>query len=728
MSGADLLARPTQRLAHSGRSLLVTDAFAQIPRGGSHGFWLANTRVLSRLQWRIDGHELRPSGVSLAGRDVVCAYFGIPAADTTRPGDVYLQVVHVVGEALRTRLVVTNYGAAARSVLLEVALDADFADLEEAERGTRVQVGPVDIDWQADARRLSLRYRHAVLTYQAGVDVAGDADVTWHDGVLAFRVEAAPRLPVEVELLVTPLLGSPGTGAPPRRALDTPTTPLERLHAELRAEMPVLTTTNATVARAWETATADLAAMAYGLPAAPAAPVAGLPIYVEFFGRDTLTVGWQAALATARPLRDAMLANARFQGRVIDDWRDEEPGKMIHRAGGGPLSDLGEDPFDRYYGDWATAPDFLIMLGQYLAWTGDLATVRRVLPAARAALDWLDRFGDLDRDGFLEYRTRSPRGDKNQGWKDSDDAVVHVNGTIPDNPLATSEIQAYWYAGLQQAAAAFGMAGDAGFALDLLGRARTLRRRFNDAFWMEDENFYAMALAPGGELVRSIASNTGHLFAAGMVKRDRAPRVADRLFAPDMFSGWGIRTLSSDHPRYHPFSYHLGSVWPVEQGTIALGLARYGLWEHLHRLAEGVFAATDLFVSNRLPEAIGGLPRDAEHPHPGVYPNSCEPQAWSASTIVLLVQALLGLAPLAPLGTVIVDPHLPAWLPDLRLEGVRVGDAVFDLDVRRRRDGRTSYRVTRRRGRVRVVRQPPPQADAGVGSRVAALIAPMLGR
>jgi len=245
-----------------------------------------------------------------------------------------------------------------------------------------------------------------------------------------------------------------------------------------------------------------------------------LPLYQQFFGRDMLTIGWQAVLAMPTMLRDALRLNAAWQGRVVDDWRDEEPGKMIHQARQGPLSLLGLNPFERYYGDWATVPDFLIMVGQYLLWTGDLATVRELLPAARQGIDWLERYGDLDRDGFIEYYQRSPKGVKNQGWKDSDEAIVDEDGEIVPNPIATSELQAYWYAGLQQAGFAFVLAGDAGYGLDLLGKARALKQRFDRAFWLPEEGFYAMALGPGGRPVRSIASNAAHLL--GAVRRDRA--------------------------------------------------------------------------------------------------------------------------------------------------------------------------------------------------------------
>jgi glycogen debranching enzyme len=354
--------------------------------------------------------------------------------------------------------------------------------------------------------------------------------------------------------------------------------------------------------------------------------------------------------------------------------------------------------------------------------------VRQLLPTARAVVDWLDRYGDLDGDGFLEYVTRSAKGVKNQGWKDSHDAIVDERGEIVPNPIAASELQAYWFAALEQAAFVFLVAGDVGYARDLLARAQALKRAFDRAFWVEEDGFYAIALGPDKRPIRSNASNAGHLLATGIVPVEKGARVAQRLMAPDLFSGWGIRTLSSDHPAYNPFSYHLGSVWPVENGTFAFGFARYGRVAELHRLAEGLFAATDLFVANRLPETMSGLPRDDRHPHPGIYPDSNAPQAWSASMIVLLIQAMLGMRPVAPLGLLLVDPHLPPWLPDLRLDGIRVGQSRVDLAFTRAADGATHWRVVRREGRLRVLRQPVPQGpDASLGGRALALLT-SLGR
>jgi glycogen debranching enzyme len=638
---------------------------------------------------------------------------------------VFVELTRFVGQGLRTESrVISHVPDGTVRVDLTVRLEADFADLEEAQRGSRQQIAEVSSTWDEERRELLFRYGHPALDRAVAIRVERrDGDVEFVNGSLVFPLALDPHEPVLIVLSVEPIFDGQRTVVGPRTFMSVPAG-LPRLRKRLADEAPVLTTTNSTVARAWSTAVEDLASLPLGLDEGPATPIAGLPLYQQFFGRDTLTTGWQALMAMPTMLRDTLRANAAWQGTVIDDWLDEEPGKMIHQARWGPLSQLGIDPFRRYYGDYATVPDFLIMLGQYLTWTGDLETVRGLLPAARRALQWLERYADLDRDGFIEYLSRSRAGIKHQGWKDSGDALVDEGGRQVDPPIATSELQAYWYAGLGQAAVCFLACGDVGAAADLRRRAQALKRRFNEAFWMEDEGFYVMALGPDKRPLRSISSNTGHLLAAGIVPRERAARVARRLMEPDLFSGWGIRTLSSDHPAYNPFSYHRGSLWPVENGTFAFGLARYGCWEELHRLAEGIFAASDLFVSNRLPEVMGGVPRDEHHPHPGIYPESHEPQAWSASMIIMVIQALLGIYPLAPVGVLLVDPHLPAWLPDLRLDGLRVGPSRLDLAFRRGRDGRTRYRVVRREGPVRVIRQPVADGpDATIRGRLGAALA-----
>jgi glycogen debranching enzyme len=701
-----LRAQPDYHFAYSGRSLLATARNGWVDEQGIAGFYVDETRLLSRHEITVDGQPLTTFAVSSAGGDAFffCAK---PVASPNIPADtVFAEILISVEHGLRERIRFENYHVRDPArFTLAIQLAADFADLTEAREGRRQQTANVATRWEQSSQVLVFSYEHPKLDRAVEVRVErSPAPFACQDGALIADVELRPHDPVEIEISVTPVFDA--RRDPPPGAQSLPA-----MRAQLRQEATRLTSTNQTVASAWNTAVDDLASLPLGLAPGPLTPIAGVPMYQQFFGRDTLTTAWQALLALPAMMKDTLILNAAWQGTSVDNWRDEEPGKMIHQARWGPLSLLGIDPFDRYYGDYATPPDFLIMLGQYLAWTNDLDTVRELLPAADKALTWLERYGDLDGDGFVEYVSRSERGVENQGWKDSHDAVVDERGNIVKAPIATSELQAYWYAGLELVAPVYFLAGERRRAVQLLREARALKRRFDDAFWMEDLGFYAFALGPDKAQVRSIASNAGHLLAAGIVPEEKGERVAKRLMEPDLFSGWGVRTLSSAHPAYNPFSYHLGSVWPVENGTFALGLARYGCWDELHRLAEGLFAATELCAGHRLPEALGGLPRDDDHPHPGIYPESNAPQSWSASMIILLVQSLLGMRPVAPLRLLVIDPHLPEWLPDLRLAGVRVGDSVLDLEFERTTSGETRYHVSRQEGHVRVIRQPVPQGD-----------------
>lgn len=719
-----LRARPGELIVYSGRSLLVTDVRGQIYGESCQGFFFENTRLLSRMELRASGQPLVSSGVSSVDAAGFLGYFYVNQASGVPEGSVYLRDARTIGEGMRVELEAANYSARQPAGFeLALLLGADFADMTEAQNERRVQTGTVETTWDGQAHTLTFRYRHPQLDRAVVVRVASsDVAPRYERDALRFPLALRARQHARICLLVEPVFDGVRHPAPDRLFDDTATV-VGRVRRALVEETPRLLTANGTVARAWDTATSDLASLALGVPNGPATPMAGLPLYQQYFGRDSLTIAWQALLALPTMMRDTLRSNAAWQATTIDDWRDAEPGKLIHQAGNGPLATLGLNPYSRYYGDYATPPDFLITLGQYLSWTNDLATVRALLPTARKAIEWLDRYGDLDGDGFIEYVTRSREGTKNQGWKDSDDAIVDEHARVVANPLAVCELQAYWYAGLRQVALAFFASGDRAYALELLRKAHALKARFDRAFWMEDERFYALALGPEKQQVRSIASNAGHLLAAGIVPAHKGPSVARRLLRDDMFSGWGIRTLSSAHLAYNPFSYHLGSVWPVENATIAFGLARYGCWEQFHQLAAAFFDTTAIFGECRLPEVLSGVARDRLHPHPGMYPHSNEPQGWSASAVVLMAQALLGIRPMAPLGLLVVDPHLPDWLPRLRLEGLRVAGSRLDLEFWRGRDGASRYRVTRRDGRVRVIRQPVPEGGAAsLGHRAAAAL------
>ena len=715
MTRAQLQARPHEHSIYSDHSLLVTNLEGMVTGTAIEGFYFEDTRMLSRYELTTAHGHFVSLGATSVTEDSFLAYLQYKHVHEERDSisrPVCLELAHFVGDGLRTEVRIHNYGVGETARLeLVVHLDADFADIRERENPTapRLQNGAVETTWDEDCQEVIFRYRHSQLNRAVAIRLEqSPVPVQFVDDALVCALEVPPRQSVVLLLVVEPIIED-RRHTPTHRSFHPPNSPLGRMRHHLRNSAPVLTTTNATVARAWQTAVEDLASLPLGEEEGPAAPAAGMPLYQQIFGRDMLTIGWQALLAMPTMMRDALRLNAAWQGTEVNDWLDEEPGRILDQARRGPLAVLGVNPFLRYYGDYASPPDFLVGLGQYLAWTDDRETARTLLPAARKVVDWLDQRGDLDGDGFLEYVTRSSKGIKNQGWKDSDDAIVDEDGRIVPNPIAVSELQGYWYAGLGQVALAFFLAGDWFYALKLLRKALAMKRRFDQVFWMEDQGFYAMALDPGKRQVRSIASNVGQFLATGIVPPEKGAIVARRMMQPDMFSGWGIRTLSSDHVAYNPFNYHLGCVWPVEAGTTAFGFARYGCVDELHRLTEALFAASDLFVANRLPEVLGGIPRDGDHPHPGVFPGSCEPQGWSAGAVVLAVQALLGMRAIAPLRLLLLDPQLPPWLPDLRLDGVRVGGGKVDLMFWRTRDGRTRYRVTRRQGNVLVLRQPVPQ-------------------
>jgi glycogen debranching enzyme len=471
----------------------------------------------------------------------------------------------------------------------------------------------------------------------------------------------------------------------------------------------------------------DLASFALleGGPEGWLAPAAGMPLYPALFGRDSLTSTWQAAVLDRGELLAATLTRlSALQGTAVAPERDEEPGRIIHSLRQGPLARLGLNPFARYYADFASPFMFVISLAQLYAWSGDERLIRQHWDAARRILDWAREYGDRDGDGYLEYLTQAKDGPKNQGWKDSGNGVVYEDGRQVPAPIAVCEIQGYWYAAQQLfavLAAALGHAGEAGAYWK---SARELKQRFNRDWWLPEDRFFALALDPDKRPARSITSNVGHCLTSGIIADEHIRPVVGRLFAPDMFSGWGIRTLSSEHPSYNPISYHLGSVWAVENGTIAFGLRRYGLDARTLDLFEAMVDLAMLYDGYRVPECVGGYSR-AEFPHPGAYPRANAPQAWNQSTLPLLLQTILGLQPVAPLHLLAVDPMLPPWLPEVTIERLRLGGTVATLRFRRRRDGHTDAEIVRKRGPLHLVRQPPPESlDAGLRDRFLALLSP----
>jgi glycogen debranching enzyme len=391
---------------------------------------------------------------------------------------------------------------------------------------------------------------------------------------------------------------------------------------------------------------------------------------------------------------------------------------MLHEAHTGPLACLNINPWARYYGSITTSGFYPVVLSELWHWTGEEAAVRPFVDAALRGLRWLDEYARRP-DGFYYYLSRSQLGTRHQGWKDSADAIVYEDGSPVDPPIAVSEEQAFVHVAKLHLSEVMWWMGEKDLAKRLYHEASELKKRFADAFWMDDEGFPAMALDAQGRQVRSVGSNGGHCMAAGILDESLVSRAVARMFASDLFSGWGIRTLSDRHPAYNPYSYHRGSIWPVEHGSFAMGFLRYGLHAELDRLSRAQFEAARLFDFYRLPEVFAGHPRDIDHPFPAFYREACSPQAWSASAIFCLIQSILGVYPYAPLKMLLVDPHLPEWLPEITLRNLRVGQASADVRFFRRDDGRGDYEVLDTRGTLHVVRQPSPWSlTASFGERL----------
>jgi glycogen debranching enzyme len=430
---------------------------------------------------------------------------------------------------------------------------------------------------------------------------------------------------------------------------------------------------------------------------------AGVPWFTTLFGRDSIITSLQVLPFMPDVARETLKVLADWQATEDDPDRDMEPGKILHELRIGELARTGELPHRPYYGSIDSTPLWLILLDETYRWTGDLDLVRSLWSNALAALEWIDRHGDRDGDGFVEYERRTPAGLLNQGWKDSGDSIRHRDGALAEVPIALAEIQGYVYDAKLRMASLARRLGDATLAARLESEAAELYRRFNDAFWLEDTRFYAIALDREKRPVGTIGSNPGHCLWSGIVPPERVDAVVERLLDPAMDSGWGIRTYASGQPGYNPVGYHTGTVWPHDNAIIAAGMKRAGRHDAADRVASRMFEAAQHSPDFRLPELFCGFERGiADMPVP--YPVACSPQAWSAATSLSLLQTMLGMHADAARDVLELDrPHLPAWLGKVTVHELRVGQRTVDLLFHRWRGNTTSAEVLRRDGPLELV-------------------------
>lgn len=673
---------------------MLADLEGNVPIGSMNGFGLyhGDTRFLSTYELKVQG--LSPTILLSSARwpylgSYVLTNPNLVTEDGRKIAEQSIQIRRYrIARALRLSdsLVFQSFNPFALTLKVAIHVGADFADIFDVRGFVTESVGPRLVRTERGPSALTFCYdgRDGV---QRTTRVRFDPPPTrLSDESAEYRIDlsgrTAQRIAIDVDVWTD-------AASAPRRSART----------LLGREVSIRTSSaqfDAIVAQA----RADLQMLASGDDDGLFV-AAGIPWYAALFGRDSIITALEHLWISPALARHTLVLLARGQGRRDDPSRDEEPGKILHESRRGELANVGLVPFAPYYGSVDATPLWIMLLGEYYRATSDLALVRELGPNLQAALRWIDAYGDLDGDGFVEYRSRTAGGLTNQGWKDSWDGIVHADGSLAEAPIALVEVQAYVYEAKVHAATLVRALGDDAQAAALEAEAQALRARFADAFWMPGEGCYCLALDGQKRQVAVVASNAGHALYSGVATREHAALVADRLLAEDLFSGWGIRTLSTREVRYNPIGYHVGTVWPHDNALSAFGLKRYAAEEQLLRLTTGLFDAATHFPASRMPELFAGFARTA-FDVPVRYPVACNPQAWAAASWSMILQAVLGLSVDACARELsIVRPRLPPWLEWVRVENIRVGDDEADLLYQRVGD-RTVVDVLAMRGGVRV--------------------------
>jgi glycogen debranching enzyme len=691
-----------------GETFLYTDLEGNLDHGGDYGLGLffRDTRYLSHFAMTISGRD--PVLLSSSAERGYMSHVDLTNPDlyegdvvVVRQQTLNIRRIRAVDDRLFERVRVKNYNAIPIELDLEFSFGADYADIFEV-RGMADEARPRPDTPTIEGRCLKFSaLGRDGLRRSTVVEFSSEPDASHLDGDIVrttFRLRLGPYQTRLVGMTVDPILDEEARST---TDFDVAVHELRRSYENWERASTQLVTDNEQFNELLDRSLRDMRAL-YTVTQDGGVLAAGIPWYVTTFGRDCLIASHQMLSINPEPAREALRLLAARQGTEIDEWRDEEPGKILHEIRQGELARAGIIPHTPYYGSVDSTPLFLIVLAQYFRWTGDIDFARSLLPNVDAALRWIDEYGDVDGDGFVEYRSRSARGIRNQGWKDSHDAIVHVDGGLAEPPIALSEVQGYVYLAKSRIADVYLALGDEVRASRLLAEAEQLRVRFNDVFWVDDDRYFAAALDADKRQVRTIMSNPGHALYCGIVDDDKAAFLAKRLLAPDMFSGWGIRTMSKSAASYNPMSYHNGSVWPHDNALIAAGLKRYGFVRSTNRVATALFDAAIQADYLRLPELFCGFTRRTPN-RPVSYPVACSPQAWAAGSPFLLLQAILGVSARAHENLLTVNkPHLPTWLNTVEMRNVSVGSSRISL-VFRREGEITSFSLLNREGDVRVV-------------------------
>ena len=710
---------------HADDSFLVCELNGEMSSTREQGYFTADTRVVSGYRLKLAGAPPILSNSSAVAHHSARFEFTNDAVLDATGGQLPARCLHLrldraMGTGIHEDYDLTNYTGRPIAVDLEISIESDFADLFDVKRHQPLRRGTLQSGWSERRGRLVTEYRNGDFSRGLVIQVSkADSTPEFANGGILFRISIEPGQSWHTCLLWRPVLrdGKPEHAPAPCHNLISDAPP-HRVHREWVAQATRFVTSDPSVTDIVRQAIEDLAGLRMHQHDAAAAgfhhderrhsvdawvPAAGVPWFVSVFGRDSLTVSFQTLALSPRFALGSLRALAAGQATEYDDERDMQPGKILHEVRYGELAALRLIPHRPYYGTHEATTLYVLVAAWAWRWHGDREALDAVRPHVEQALLWIDRDGDRDGDGLQEYQTRSSQGYYNQGWKDSGDAIVTAEGELARLPIALCEHQGLVVAAKRAWAdvleAVYGEAAD---AARLRADADRLAGLIETRFWWEEEGTYYLGLDGSKQPIASVASNPGHLLWASAVDAERARRVMQRLMADDMWSGWGIRTLSAQHPAYNPFSYQLGSVWPHDNAIIADGFRKYGFDGEAARVARALFDAGGQFSTHRLPELFAGLARE-EIGFPVQYLGSNVPQAWAAGAAVQLLATLLGLDADASARTLCVRPALPEWLSQLRVERLAVGSASVNLCVTRGDDGSHELTVEERRGRLEVI-------------------------
>ncbi|MBE9501389.1 MAG: amylo-alpha-1,6-glucosidase [Chloroflexi bacterium] len=716
--------------------VMVSDELGDTAAGRRRlGLYYRDTRYLSLFEMTIN--EQRPRLLSSSNeQNYVCDIqlanptIELPDGNTALARTISIRRSRFLKDGLHERISFYNHNRFAVPLKVTITFGSDFCDIFEVRGWDRKKRGTVNPPTFSNSR-LTLSYegldgvkryteilldvapsrveieerppepilRRSSTFIPEATDIATMTVYHPSSAVLSWDLTLMPGKSHSISLQIVP---GEGELTPSTETFNKSLSQLRNSYQDWLSQCTKLETDNELFNRLIERSARDLRLLLESTPEG-LVPAAGIPWFACIFGRDSLITSLQTLMLNPQIAIGTLRFLAKHQGKKVDPWHDEEPGRILHEMRKGEMAKLGEIPHGAYYGSVDSTPLFLILFAETMKWLDDDRLYQEILPAAKLAIEWMERYGDLDGDGYLEYLTRSSGGIRNQGWKDGHSAITYPDGTPVEPPLALVEVQGYAYRAMREMAELLHHKGEASFAQELSQRAARLKENFNRDFWLENKRLFAQGLDPKKRPVETMTSNPGHCLFCDIVDEEKARHLVLRLTSTDMASGWGIRTVSSRSSKYNPMSYHNGSIWPHDNSLIVAGMRRYGYHWEAEEITTQLFQASLFFPYSRLPELFCGFSRDREaHSAPAEYPVSCSPQAWAAGSAILLFQSMLGLRVDAASKRLFLTPKLPEWLKQASVRNLRVGQGTIDLHFERHGED-TSFQITENEAGFEVV-------------------------